>query len=721
MPNPSLNLRRRLARWLFREEGALLREGIAAFAEARNYVLLQPPPGAPKGLQPARLGEIDSQYADMVLDLAGWVQVGGAPNWQQLAILYSEWNRQRSVIDSRVMYHQDVLTSRAADMWTDFGFGQHITVTPSDPALTDWWAEFWEAPRNRPVLGDAEIQENSKSVLLDGEFFWAVWASKLDGRCTVRRINTEQVREVITDPSDRDVPLWYIVADPGGDLYYPDWRATEETLANHPVPNGALRADQQRPLTHVVIISVQRNKIYTPGVGPRGWPAFRQALVWARAYRDFIGDRATVAKLAAMYVQKLTAKNTGQRGVDDIVSRLQSTLVNSGFGYDRNANTVAGQTWVQNEQVNLEWMSRDTGAQGAQTDGLTLLGQTATGFGTPGHWMGRPDAMQNRAVAKESGLPFYEEIQRYQTFFGQAFADLCEVVGRMFNEYGHGAVTDFKAKVGFDSPFNNDVEEIVSIMGTVAGAGLDPAVAQQVAVALMDLALKSLGIRDTDAILNPPAVAPVGAANGLPGQAGGRGPSDAAAALAGQTGASAAVAAALAGQPAALSPAQAALAGEAQPTDLLRAALALEAATAALDEGSHGGAVNIIAGAEGVAMLQPPVVNNHIDLSALTEAIKGLPSAPDLRPLLEAMAARPNVTENHIDTAALAEALEGQAVDVAALVAQIVAAVTAIPAPVVHVENVIDGKTAEKARFTVEYDARGRIVGLNKSGETESA
>lgn len=702
----SLNLRRRLARWLFPNEYALFREGITALAEARNYVLLPPGTSGPSGPQPARLGELDSHLVDLVLDQSGWMQVGGAPNWMQLTLLYSEWNRQRAVIDSRVMYHQDVLTARAADMWTDFGFGQHVTVSPSDPALAEWFKEFWEAPRNRPVLGDAEIQENSKSVLLDGEYFWAVWASVLDGRCTVRRIPTEQVREIICDPSDRDVPLWYVVADPQGDLYYPDWRATEEMLARKPIPASAQVVDILRPLTHAVMIPVQRNKITVP-TGPRGWPAFRQALVWARAYRDFIGDRATVAKLAAMYVQKLTAKNTGQRGVDDIVGRLQSTLVNSGFGFDRNANTTAGQTWVQNEQVNLEWMSRDTGAQGAQTDGLTLLGQTATGYGVPGHWMGRPDAMQNRAVAKESGLPFYEEIQRYQTFFGQAFADLTEVVGRMYNEYGPGRtapVQDFKAKVGFDSPFNNDIEEIVAIMGTVSTAGLDPAVARQVAAALMDLALKSLGIRDTDAILEPPAMPTVsGATAGLPGST------------------SAAVAAALGGKSAALSPVQAALAGEADPpSDLLRAAQALEAATEALERApAQSQPVTIIAGEQGAAMLQPPTVNNVVDMSAVAEAISRLPGATDLRPLLEVIAAQRTTIENKIDLSALAEAVEGQALDVPALVAALVAAIKSVPAPVVNVQPVIEAPTRETAAFKFTYDQQGRISGATKSGETE--
>lgn len=678
MPNLRQRLARRAARLLFRDELAMLHESIAAVAEARHWQRVEPSLANRSGA--ARFGEMDDQLADLIMSQAGWEQIGGQGAFKPLEQMFTERMRQRAVIDSRTMYHMDALTPAAIDMWVDNGFGQAITVTPTDPALAPIWKEFWNAPRNQRVLGAARIQRNAQKELQDGEYFWEIWASTLDGQCTIRGVTTDAIREIVCDPDDPDVPLWYVKATPEGDVYYADWRATPDQLAAVPVPAQARNVDTLRPLSRVVMIPIQRNVI-----GRRGWPQMAQALIWARAYRDFIGDRATVAKKAAMYVETVTAKNTNQRGVDDIVRRLQSSLASTGFGPDRNANTTAGQTWVQNEQVSREWNSRDTGASGAQIDGLTIAGQFAATARTPLHWLGRPDAMQNQAVADSATLPWYEQMQRYQTFWQSSFGELVEVVGRMHNQYGGGSVTDFGAEVSMDSPFANDVAQIGTVLGQVASAGLQPGVAAQVSGALMKLALKALGVQDVDALLEAPAVPDPLTAPGLPGT----------------------------------TPVVAPPTG---PSDLVRAALALEAATDALDrEPAAAQPVTIITGAEGAAMLQPPVVNNHIDLSALTEAIDRLPGATDLRPVLEALANRPVLVENKLDLSALAEALDGQAVDVPALVAQIVAAVQAIPAPVVHVENVIEGRTTEKAKFAVTYDGQGRITGVTKSGETEPA
>lgn len=493
-------IRQRFANYLLGDERARLQNGIEALAELRHYVR-----------SPAeQLGELDSQLTDLLLSQSGFIRIGGSGAYGSLEQIFSEQMRQTAVRDSRWLFHNDVMISASAKIWTDFGFGQHVIVTPTDPVFAEVLDECWTARRNRSVLGDAQIHENSEREIIDGEMFFSVWVSTLDGLPTVRRANTDRIIDIICDPDDPDTPLWYIERTALGNLYYADWRASKTQLdrartgidGQPLIPADAKLADDLRADTRVVIVPAQWNRI-----GKRGWPTLRQSLAWARAYKDFIGDRATVAKKAAMYVEKITAKNSGQRKVDEIVGRLQSSLVNSGEGMDRNQNTTAGQTWVQNEQINREWMSRDTGASAAQIDGLTIAAQVAAGAGVPLHWLGRADAMQNRAVAKESSLPFYEQIQRYQTFWISVFSDLAEVVGRFANEYGGKKIEDFSVEVGMDSPFSNDVDEIVATIdaiGSAAAAGhISLELAQAAILALVRLALQSLGIRNTDKVLVP--------------------------------------------------------------------------------------------------------------------------------------------------------------------------------------------------------------------------
>ena len=492
-------LRQRFANLLLGDERRQLANAVQSLAEARHYQL------SPQ-MALERLGEVDNQLIDLLLSQQGYNRIGGAGGWGGLEALFSETNRRAAIIDSRWMYHMDVQTSATVDMWTDFGFGQHVTITPADETLAEVFDECFTAPRNRPVFGDAKIHENSNTVVVDGEFFYLGWVSTLDGKITWRRVKTEEISDIICNPDDPDVPLWYVKNTlDGGIIYYADWRATEAELSKIDIPIGARSADDLRTKTRVVVVPAQRNII-----GKHGWPQLRQTAAWARAYKDFIGDRATIAKKAALRVEKITAKNAGQRTIDSIVSRMQSDLVNQGMGLDRNQNTTAAQTWVQNENVDLQWMNRDTGAQAAQIDGLGILGQFAAGARVPLGWLGRPDAWQNRAVAKEASLPWYEQIQRYQTFWSSVFSDIVEVTGRMANQYGRKNIDDFSCEVGLDSPFQNDISEIAEIMsaltGAVSGGALDAGAAGRANLEFTRLALLSLGLRDVETVLEPPEV-----------------------------------------------------------------------------------------------------------------------------------------------------------------------------------------------------------------------
>jgi hypothetical protein len=129
------------------------------------------------------------------------------------------------------------------------------------------------------------------------------------------------------------------------------------------------------------------------------WAAFK----WVTAHEDFLGDVATKAKAVAMFVDTLTA-DVGERGLSSIIANMQSTLRAGSDLIDRNPPAATGSTWTQNEAIKRERLPLGTGAADSQIDGLMLLGQVNAGSGIPLDWLGRPDAMQNRAVARRLAL-----------------------------------------------------------------------------------------------------------------------------------------------------------------------------------------------------------------------------------------------------------------------------------------------------------------------------
>lgn len=487
------SLRSRIVGVLLGPEQRKLNEALEVVENARRWQV------SPEAFA-RQLSEVDSQLVDLVIRQRGYEPIMGQAFGSKLQ--FSDADRNRSMYNSRYMAHHDVLTGRAVGMWTDFGFGQRVSVVPRDSVGAEIWAEFWDNTSNQYILSDAEIAVLSNDLVKDGEEFFVFFISTLDGTCTIRRIPPEQILTVHRMKDDPDVPLWYTRQTEAGEVWYPDWRATAAQLETMPIPNGAMMVDALRPNTTAVVMHAAPDK-----VNGRGWPLLRRALEWARAYKDFIGDRATIAKAVAMFVDKLKVQG-GSRAVNDVISQLQSSLVNGqGQYFDNNPPPATGSTWVENGAIERTRLPMGTGAGDAQTDGMTIAAQFATGAGMPLHWLGRTDAAQNRAVARESSLPAYAQINRYQNFWADTFGNWVEIVLRAAEEYGGATIETYDADVTLDTPLDADISEVNAVISSIIaanGAGrLGDDVANKAIAALTKTALSSLGVRNVDDVLTP--------------------------------------------------------------------------------------------------------------------------------------------------------------------------------------------------------------------------
>src|SRR5690348_11441198 len=102
-----LSLRARLARFLLRDQMEQFALGIEALADMRHWVRVNPDARLSHA---SRLGEVDNQYLDLILDQSGYVPIGGVSGFQPLDRVFNEQMRQKSVMDARWMYHMDVMT-----------------------------------------------------------------------------------------------------------------------------------------------------------------------------------------------------------------------------------------------------------------------------------------------------------------------------------------------------------------------------------------------------------------------------------------------------------------------------------------------------------------------------------------------------------------------------------------------------------------------------------
>ncbi len=463
----------------------------------------------------SQLREVDSALLQDFVNQIGF-EVIGTVGYGTLE--GSEGERLRSVDESRRLYRYDVITQWVIWIWTNFGFGENVTITPEDEKAQEPWNEFWEADRNQGLLADDSLQFLSEDLLVDGEKFLLFFVSTLDGLCTLREMDTKEVTQIVTHPDDKETKLFYKrgYTDPKGnfkELYYPDYLAyitgalDEETVdssgnavnvADSVLPRGATRADTYKENTVVLCLHVAHNR----KGGERGWPLMSAGAPWSRAHKKFREDRAAVSSAIAMFVRKMKVKG-GSRAVETMRRQL-NTALSSTNSLETNPPAVAGSTWLENDSAELSNMNLGTSAGDAKTDGESLLLMAGLGGGVYPHWMGAGDAYR-LATASSMESPMYREFSRYQKFWASQFRRMVRIVLWAQETYNRQTYKTMDADVSTDKLLQTDLTQLVGgLSQAISGLlvpfkdSLPPDTPKKLLATSWQLVLQTLGVSDAD-------------------------------------------------------------------------------------------------------------------------------------------------------------------------------------------------------------------------------
>jgi hypothetical protein len=453
-------LRERLAGVLLRDELSEIRD----LAEALNDVY------ARRNLISGDLSEMDERTMDLVMRHAGDTPLIGTAQMTQNDA-YLEQTRRAAVAQARLLVRNDVVTRAVIRLWTDFGFGQHIEITPRSRTADRVWTEFESAPRNRTVMSRRAMPRLSNKLLVDGELFLAYFASRVDGTTTVRIVRPEEITDLISHPDDHENVLYYRrqYSVAGDDptprvLYYPNYQADADDLARYRPTDGVIASDES-PLTDVTMMHVS----FEPQ-DLRGWPLMSAGAPWSIAYRNFLSDRVAVVAAVARFVDKVASKG-GSRSVIAMRQKLESAM--SSFGADGNTQPLAGSTWISNEAVDRTRMPLTTGAGDAATDGLGLISQAGLGGGVYPQWLGRGDTTSiTRGHEMES--PMERMWTRYQALWSDVFRDMVEIVLHFKELYGGMRFANREVDVSTDSLLQVNLDSFSRSVALLTDRGILP-------------------------------------------------------------------------------------------------------------------------------------------------------------------------------------------------------------------------------------------------------
>lgn len=390
----------------------------------------------------------------LAADDYGWAKVGDLGTGE---VIPRENVRQVCRL-ARVMAIADPLIRRSVALHVAYVWSTGVTIAAKQEQGTEQDVNavvqaFLDDPLNQAAFTSPQAREQLERKLhTDGEFFHALVTSPLTGRVQVREIPAGEVDDIVTNPEDT-VDVWFykrtftakrltaqgaatVTSSATETVYYPDInyrpRLRPRTIDGHEV-----RWDS--PVVHTKV---------NPS-GGRGTPDLYAALPWARGYKGFLEDWATLVKALSRFAFRATAKN--KPGAAAMRAKIQAAPADGAGQVGQTAITAEGQTF---EAI---------GKSGATIDsesGRPLAAMVAAATNIPVTMLlADPGITGARATAETLDRPMFEIIRARRTLHAGLIRD---VLGHVIREAVRSPRGPLKGKVMRDDATG---QEVVTLAG----------------------------------------------------------------------------------------------------------------------------------------------------------------------------------------------------------------------------------------------------------------
>jgi hypothetical protein len=338
-----------------------------------------------------RLAELE-----LALEDQGWRQLGGAHQAHE----FSRQGLRTMTRLARLYWLKNPLIKRAVEIQQTYVFGQGINVQARDKRVNAVLQAFMADPKNQAELTSHQALEAKEAELqVTGNLFFCFFVSPAKGAVRVRSIPFDEVDDTIANPDDRK-DVWFYVrkfcpvgldGQAGAEVteLHPDWRyrpaAKPATVNGHVVRWDA-------PVYHVAVNRLADMKF--------GVSEVYAAIDWAKAYKQFLEDWATITRAYARFAWNVTTPG-GKAGVAAMKAKLGTTL--STDSLDKNPPPAAGAAAIGTGQQKIEPI-KTAGATTSAEDGRHLKLMVCAALGIYEHYFGDPST-GNLATATSMERP----------------------------------------------------------------------------------------------------------------------------------------------------------------------------------------------------------------------------------------------------------------------------------------------------------------------------
>jgi hypothetical protein len=450
-----------------------------------------------------RLNDLELQ-----LENAGWIR-------QQELVTQNEFSLQglKTIARlARVFFLKNPLIQRGVSVSSDYTFGRGITIAAKDDDINTVIQAFIDDLKNQvEITSHQSMLQKDRELQLDGNLFLCFFVHETTGRIRVRSISFQEIGDYpICNPEDSKEPWYYkrVWQQQNGDqltektLYYKDWQYQGNDLSV--LPKDAV-------LGNGVVFHIKMGGFSDWRFGVSEVYA---ALDWARSYKDFLSNWATLMRAYSRFAMQLETKG-GAAGVARTKTRLQTGL-SSTNGVETNPPATTGSTFIKSDQIALD-VVKTAGATTKAEEGRRLLLMVAAAQGLPETFYGDV-SVGTLATAESLDRPTELKFSNRQEFWqsnitriiwfvikNSVAADdgLLNSIGRIeTNEYGEDELV---LADGIEAEITVEFPEILSISikdhvaSVISAATLDGKSLSMLDPRMVtELLLNALGIDDVD-------------------------------------------------------------------------------------------------------------------------------------------------------------------------------------------------------------------------------
>jgi len=406
------------------------------------------------------------------------------------------------------------LVKRGVSVQSHYVFGQGISIRAADEEVNAVVQGFLDDAKNQTELTSHQaMMTKEQELAVYANLFFVFFTDRASGRVRVRTIPFDEVPDIICNPEDSKDAWFYKRSWSEQELsgtataktaLYPDWRYRPKAK---PKTIGTSAVQWDTPVYHVAV-----NKLSTMRFGVSEVYA---AIDWAKAYKSFLEDWATITRAYSRFAYRLTVPG-GKVGIAAAKTKLATTYGSSSS--EMNPPPVTGATFIGGQDVKLDPL-RIGGANVSAEDGRRLLLMVAAAQGLPESFYGDV-SVGTLATAKSLDRPTELQMRNRQILWADVFSAILGYVveqavragtlkGTIEEEDdGTPIVTlaeerDASIHVTFPPILEHDVQASVQAIvqaATLGGAGVSAGTIPDMKV-LSRMLLTALGEPDVDGAL----------------------------------------------------------------------------------------------------------------------------------------------------------------------------------------------------------------------------